>query len=302
MAKKKKPKKQNDQPVANVKKSKQSDQPVASVEKDPPPKKLSRKVYEKELDRLHVELVKLQEWIKDKGLKVVVIFEGRDTAGKGGTIKRIITRLNPRIVRVVALGVPTEREQTQWYFQRYVPHLPAAGEMVLFDRSWYNRALVERVMGFCTEDEYREFLRSCPEFERMLVRSGIILIKYWLSVSDEEQERRFQARIHDPVRRWKLSPMDVESRAKWVEYSMAKDDMFKYTDIKQAPWYVINADVKKHARLNCINHLLSLIPYEDMTPEPVELPPRQDDVGYVRPPFSDQTFVPEVYPNDAKAR
>lgn len=295
MAKKKKSKKQNDQPVANVKKSKQKDQPVASAEKEPH-QKMSRKAYEKELNRLHVELVKLQEWIKDKGLKVVVIFEGRDTAGKGGTIKRIITRLNPRIARVVALGVPTERETTQWYFQRYVPHLPAAGEMVLFDRSWYNRALVERVMGFCTEEEYREFLRSCPEFERMLVRSGIILIKYWLSVSDAEQERRFQARIHDPVRRWKLSPMDVESRAKWIEYSRAKDEMFKYTDIKQAPWYVINADIKKHARLNCISHLLSLIPYEDLTPEPVELPPRQDDFGYVRPPITDQTFVPEKYP------
>jgi polyphosphate kinase 2 len=295
MAKKKKSKKQDDQPVANVKKSKPKAQPVASAEKEPPPK-MSRRVYEKELDRLHVELVKLQEWIKDKGLKVVVIFEGRDTAGKGGTIKRITTRLNPRVVRVVALGVPTEREKSQWYFQRYVPHLPAAGEMVLFDRSWYNRALVERVMGFCTEEEYREFLRSCPEFERMLVRSGIILIKYWLSVSDAEQERRFQARLHDPVRRWKLSPMDVESRAKWIGYSRAKDEMFKYTDIKQAPWYVINADVKKHARLNCISHLLSLIPYEDLTPEPVELPPRQDDVGYVRPPITDQTFVPEKYP------
>jgi polyphosphate kinase 2 len=297
MAKKKKAKKQESRPVANAKKQKPKPeaQPVASVEKAPP-EKMSRKAYERELDRLHVELVKLQEWIRHKGLKVVVIFEGRDTAGKGGTIKRIITRLNPRVVRVVALGVPTERETTQWYFQRYVPHLPAAGEMVLFDRSWYNRALVERVMGFCTEEEYREFLRSCPEFERMLVRSGIILIKYWLSVSDEEQERRFQARIHDPVRRWKLTPMDVESRARWIEYSRAKDEMFKYTDIKQASWYVINADVKKHARLNCINHLLSLIPYEDLTPEPVELPFRQDDFGYVRPPITDQTFVPEEYP------
>jgi polyphosphate kinase 2 len=261
------------------------------------PQKMKRKEYEQELARLQVELVKLQEWIKHKGLKVVVIFEGRDTAGKGGTIKRIMDRLNPRIVRVVALGVPTEKEKTQWYFQRYVPHLPAAGEMVLLDRSWYNRALVERVMGFCTEEEYREFLRSCPEFERMLVRSGIILIKYWLSVSDEEQERRFQARIHDPVRRWKLSPMDLESRKKWVEYSKAKDDMFKYTDIKQAPWYVVNADVKRHARLNIISHLLSMIPFDDLTPEPLELPPRQADVGYVRPPFSDQTFIPEVYPS-----
>jgi polyphosphate kinase 2 len=259
-------------------------------------KKMKRKKYEEELANLQIELVKLQEWIKHAGLKVVVIFEGRDTAGKGGTIKRIMDRLNPRIVRVVALGTPTEKEKTQWYFQRYTPHLPAAGEMVLFDRSWYNRALVERVMGFCTEEEYREFMRSCPEFERMLVRSGIILIKYYLSVSDEEQERRFQARIHDPVRRWKLSPMDVESRKRWVEYSKAKDEMFKYTDIKQAPWYVVNADVKRHARLNVIRHLLSMIPYEDLTPEPIELPPRQEDVGYVRPPFSDQTFIPEPYP------
>jgi polyphosphate kinase 2 len=259
-------------------------------------KKMSAKEYEKELAKLQVELVKLQEWIKLKGLKVVVIFEGRDTAGKGGTIKRITDRLNPRIARIVALGVPTEKEKTQWYFQRYVDHLPAAGEMVLFDRSWYNRALVEQVMGFCTEDEYREFLRSCPEFERMLVRSGIILIKYWLSVSDEEQERRFQARIHDPVRRWKLSPMDLESRKKWEEYSKAKDEMFKYTDIKQAPWYVVNADVKRHARLNIIKHLLSMIPYEDLTPEPLELPPRQQETGYVRPPMTDQTFIPEYYP------
>lgn len=261
-------------------------------------KKMNRKAYEKELAAFQVEMVKLQEWIKHKGLKVVVIFEGRDTAGKGGIIKRIMERLNPRIVRVVALGTPTEKEKTQWYFQRYVPHLPAAGEMVLFDRSWYNRAGVERVMGFCTDEEYREFLRSCPEFERMLVRSGIILIKYWLSVSDEEQERRFQARIHDPVRRWKLSPMDVESRGKWIEYSRAKDEMFKYTDIKQAPWYVVNADIKRHARLNLIRHLLSMISYEDLTPNPIELPPRQDDIGYVRPPITDQTFVPEYYPNE----
>ncbi|RME50850.1 MAG: polyphosphate kinase 2 [Caldilineae bacterium] len=263
-------------------------------------KRIPKKVYERELAKLQVELVKLQEWIKHKGLKVVVVFEGRDAAGKGGVIKRITQRLNPRIVRVVALGTPTEREKTQWYFQRYVPHLPAAGEMVLFDRSWYNRAGVERVMGFCTEDEYREFLRSCPEFERMLVRSGIILIKYWFSVSDEEQERRFQARIYDPVKRWKLSPMDLESRARWVEYSIAKDEMFKYTDIKQAPWYVVNADDKRLARLNCIHHLLSMIPYEDLTPEPVELPPRQENFGYVRPPITDQTFVPEVYTADTR--
>ncbi len=259
-------------------------------------RKMDRKAYEKELVKLQVELVKLQEWIRHKRLKVVVVFEGRDAAGKGGVIKRITQRLNPRIARVVALGTPTEREKTQWYFQRYVPHLPAAGEMVLFDRSWYNRAGVERVMGFCTEEEYREFMRSCPEFERMLVRSGIILIKYWFSVSDEEQERRFQARLTDPTKRWKLSPMDLESRARWVEYSRAKDEMFKYTDIKQAPWYVVNADVKRHARLNCIHHLLSMIPYEDLTPKRIELPPRQADVGYIRPPFTDQTFVPEIYP------
>ncbi|HEY5738775.1 MAG TPA: polyphosphate kinase 2 [Gammaproteobacteria bacterium] len=255
--------------------------------------KISNKEYDKELAELQIELVKLQEWIKEKGLKVVCIFEGRDAAGKGGVIKRITESLNPRICRVVALGTPTEREKTQWYFQRYVPHLPAAGEMVLFDRSWYNRAGVERVMGFCSEHEYEEFMRSCPEFERMLVRSGIILIKYWFSVSDEEQERRFQGRIKDPTKRWKLSPMDVESRNNWVEYSKAKDQMFAHTDIKQAPWYVVNADVKKHARLNCIKHLLSMIPYEDLTPEPVELPPREKAGGYVRPPLNDQTFVPE---------
>lgn len=259
------------------------------------PKKLSSEFYEKELARLQTELVKLQEWIKAKGLKVVIIFEGRDAAGKGGVIKRITQRLNPRVCRVVALGTPTEREKTQWYFQRYVPHLPAAGEMVLFDRSWYNRAGVERVMGFCTEKQYQEFFRTCPEFERMLVRSGIILIKYWFSVSDDEQERRFQSRIDDRTKRWKLSPIDLASREKWIEYSIAKDEMFKYTDIKQAPWYVVNADNKKRARLNCISHILSIIPYEDLTPKPIELPPRQDDKGYVRPPFTDQTFVPDKY-------
>ncbi len=252
-------------------------------------------VYLKELARLQVELVKMQEWIRAKGLKVVVIFEGRDAAGKGGVIQRIMEPLNPRYTRVVALPTPTEREKTQWYFQRYVAHLPAAGEIVLFDRSWYNRAGVERVMGFCTEEEYREFLRSCPEFERMLIRAGIILVKYWFSVSDAEQEKRFQDRIANPTKRWKLSPMDLESRARWVEYSKAKDEMFAYTDIKQAPWYVVPSDDKKRARLNVIAHLLSLIPYEDLTPEPIVLPPRQGDVGYVRPPMTDQTFVPEVY-------
>ena len=261
----------------------------------PSVRKIKNKVYLAEIEKLHVELVKLQEWIKAQGIKVVVLFEGRDAAGKGGAIKRITEHLNPRFARVVALGTPTEREKTQWYFQRYVAHLPAAGEMVLFDRSWYNRAGVERVMGFCTEAEYQEFLRSCPEFERMLVRAGIVLIKYWFSVSDDEQERRFQARLDDPTRRWKLSPMDLQSRAKWVEYSRAKDVMFAHTDIKQAPWYVVNADNKKRARLNVMHHLLSLIPYKDLTPEPIVLPPREPDEGYVRPPLSDQTFIPEVY-------
>jgi polyphosphate kinase 2 len=261
----------------------------------PAPTTLGKGVYLRELERLQVELVKLQYWIKERGLKVVVIFEGRDAAGKGGVIKRITESLNPRHTRVVALGVPTEREASQWYFQRYVAQLPAAGEMVLFDRSWYNRAGVERVMGFCTEEQYQEFLRSCPEFERMLIRSGTILIKYWFSVSDEEQERRFRARLNDPTRRWKLSPMDLESRTRWIEYSRAKDEMFKFTDTKQSPWYVVNADDKRCARLNCIAHLLSLIPYEDLTPEPIALPPRQEDTGYVRPPMEYQTFVPEVY-------
>ena len=289
MPKKKGSKNKTDEKVISASAEKTQNEPEKKQ------KKINNKDYEKELFRLQVELVKLQEWVKLKGLKVVVIFEGRDAAGKGGVIKRITQRLNPRICRVVALGTPTEREKTQWYFQRYVPHLPAAGEIVLLDRSWYNRAGVERVMGFCTEEEYQEFLRSCPEFERMLVRSGIILIKYWFSVSDEEQERRFQARITDSTKRWKLSPMDLESRSKWVQYSMAKDEMFAYTDIKQAPWYAVNSDIKKHARLNCIRHLLSMIPYEDLTPEPIELPPRQDDIKYIRPPISDQNYVPEEY-------
>jgi len=258
-------------------------------------KKLKAGIYDEEMAKYAVELVKLQEWIRAKGLKVVVIFEGRDAAGKGGVIKSITQPLNPRVCRVVALGTPTEREKTQWYFQRYVPHLPAAGEMVLFDRSWYNRAGVEHVMGFCTDAEYQEFMRTCPEFERMLIRSGIILIKYWFSVSDEEQERRFQDRISKPTKRWKLSALDLESRRRWVEYSRAKDEMFAHTDIKQAPWYVVHSDDKRRAHLNCIHHLLSMIPYEDLTPEPIVLPPRQEDTGYVRPPLTDQTFVPEVY-------
>ena len=262
---------------------------------------IDKKRYEEELRELQIELVKMQEWIKAKGLKLVVLFEGRDAAGKGGVIKRITESLNPRSCRVVALPTPTDREKTQWYFQRYVANLPAAGEMVLFDRSWYNRAGVERVMGFCTDEEYAEFMRSVPEFERMLVRSGIILIKYWFSVSDREQEKRFQARIEDPAKRWKLSPMDLQSRSRWVEYSRAKDEMFAHTDIKQAPWYVVNADNKMCARLNCIRHLLGMIPYEDLTPEPMVLPPRQEDTAYVRPPITDQTFVPQVYQIEEKS-
>ncbi|RKY93726.1 MAG: polyphosphate kinase 2 [Ignavibacteriae bacterium] len=258
-------------------------------------KQLTAEDYEEQLTLLQVELVKLQKWIVNKGLKVVVLFEGRDAAGKGGVITRITQRLNPRVCRIVALATPTEREKTQWYFQRYINHLPAAGEIVLFDRSWYNRAGVEYVMKFCTENEHREFLRSCPEFERMLVRSGIILIKYWFSVSDEEQERRFQNRIKDRTKRWKLSEMDLESREKWVEYSKAKDIMFAHTDIKQAPWFVVDADNKKRARLNTISHLLSSLPYEDIKPEPIKLPPRQKKMGYIRPPFEDQNFVPEKY-------
>jgi polyphosphate kinase len=250
--------------------------------------------YAQELRRLQIELVKLQEWIRHKGLRVVVLFEGRDAAGKGGSIKRITETLNPRICRVVALGTPTEKEKTQWYFQRYVAELPSAGEMVLFDRSWYNRAGVERVMGFCSENEYLEFLQTCPEFERMLARSGIVVIKYWFSVSDEEQERRFQDRMNDVTKRWKLSAMDLQSRAHWVEYSRAKDEMFAYTDTKQVPWYVVNANNKKCARLNVIHHLLSLIPYEDLTPKPMKLP-ALDKSKYVRPPLHEQTFVPDVY-------
>jgi polyphosphate kinase 2 len=257
--------------------------------------KLNRVEYEKFLRNLEIELVKLQEWVKTEKLRVVVAFEGRDAAGKGGVIQTIAGCLNPRICRIVALGVPTEKEKTQWYFQRYVSQLPAGGEIVIFDRSWYNRAGVEKVMGYCTSDEYEEFLRSCPEFERMLLRSGIILIKYWFSVSDHEQEKRFQDRISDPTKRWKISPMDIESRDKWIEYSMAKDKMFSYTDTKQSPWFVVQADDKRRARLNCIDHLLSLIPYKDLTPKPFKLPPLIHDVAYVRPPLTEQTFVPEKY-------
>jgi polyphosphate kinase 2 len=257
--------------------------------------KLTNSYYLHEMTKLQEELVKLQYWVKEKGLRAVVVFEGRDAAGKGGVIKRITERTNPRTIRVVALGIPTEREKTQWYFQRWAAHLPAGGEVVLFDRSWYTRAITEYVMGFCTEDEYREFLRSCPQYERMLVRSGMILLKYWFSVSDEEQERRFQIRAADPKRRWKLSPMDIKSRDKWEEYSKAKDRMFDYTDIKQAPWYVVDADDKKRARLNCISHIVSQIPYEDILPDPIELPHRKEGTGYIRPPFDEQTFVPSEY-------
>jgi len=261
---------------------------------DDSPQVLSKKQYEKELKRLQSELVELQEWIVHVGLRVAVLFEGRDTAGKGGVIKRIGEETNPRVVRTVALGTPTEREKTQWYFQRYVAQLPAAGEMVLFDRSWYNRAGVERVMGFCSDEEYWEFMRSAPRFEELLMRSGLILVKYWLSVSDEEQERRFQARIDDPTKQWKLSPMDIEARARWVDYAEAKDEMFAYTDTKDSPWFVVDADDKRTARLNLISHLLEKIPHQPVHEERIELPPRQER-AYVRPPADSQTFVPERF-------
>ncbi|MCP3990035.1 MAG: polyphosphate kinase 2 [Actinomycetia bacterium] len=258
--------------------------------------RLDKDYYEKELARLQRELVKLQEWVAAEGLRVCIIFEGRDAAGKGGAIKRIVERTNPRVVQVVALAKPTGREATQWYFQRYVSHLPAAGEIVLFDRSWYNRAGVERVMGFCSDDEYDEFLRTCPDFERMLIRSGIILIKFWFSVSDAEQESRFADRVKNPEKRWKLSDMDLESRARWVDYSIAKDRMFEHTDTKASPWWVVDADDKRRARLNCIHHLLESIPYDDLTSSEIELPDRQD-LTYKRPPLSEQTFVADRYPD-----
>jgi polyphosphate kinase 2 len=269
--------------------------PAASEKKEPKTLRLGKDCdYDKELSRLQVELVKLQEWIRQEKLRVVVLFEGRDAAGKGGAIKRITESLNPRVCRVVALTTPTEREQSQWYFQRYVAHLPAAGEMVLFDRSWYNRAGVEHVMGFCTDAQYLEFMQSCPEFERMLQRSGIRLIKYWFSVSDEEQERRFQDRMRNPTKRWKLSPMDLESRKHWAEYSRAKDEMFAVTDTKLSPWFVVNAENKKCARLNVISHLLSQFAYRDLTPEPLELP-KLEKSKYVRPPIQEQNFIPLIY-------
>ena len=271
---------------------------AAHHEGPPNPEKLEKlpdKKYLKELSKLHIELAKLQSWVKATGQKIVVIFEGRDAAGKGGTIKTLTEPLNPRIARVVALGTPTDREKSQWYFQRYVAHLPSAGEMVLFDRSWYNRAGVERVMGFASEDQVFEFLHAVPQFERMLVRSGIKLIKYWFSVSAEVQEARFQSRVEHPTKRWKISPMDIESRLRWDEYSRAKDEMFAFTDIKQAPWYVVEANDKKRARLNTINHLLSLFPYEDHIGLPLELPPRPTRSTYVRPPYEEQNLVPRVW-------
>lgn len=258
-------------------------------------RKLKKKVYEKELKRLQIELAKLQQWVKTEGLRVVVLFEGRDAAGKGGVIKRIIQRMNPRVCRVVALGVPTEREKTQWYFQRYVAHLPAAGEIVLFDRSWYNRAGVERVMGFCSNEEYQEFLETAPEFEKMLQKSGIILIKYWFSVSDEVQEARFQARINKPTTRWKLTQMDLESRERWIDFTVAKDAMFDATDLPESPWFVVNADFKRKARLNCINHMLSKIPYKYLTPKAIILEERPKNPEPVRPPIENQTFVKELF-------
>lgn len=287
--------KKNDDKVENTSKKKLKRENSKGKKAGDSEKKLSKKVYAKELERLQRELVKLQYWVKGKGLKVVVIFEGRDAAGKGGAIKRISECLNPRICKVVALAAPTEKEKGQWYFQRYVAQLPSAGEIALFDRSWYNRAGVERVMGFCNHKEYVEFLRSCPEFEHMLQRAGIILIKYWFSVSDDEQEKRFQDRLEDPSKRWKLSPMDLEARARWVEYSRAKDDMFAATDTTRSPWNVVEADDKKRARLNCISHLLSQIDYKDLTPPPLKLPKRQKNIDYERPPLSTQNFVPDEF-------
>jgi polyphosphate kinase len=268
---------------------------MANTERTGKRGKLKRAFYEEELERMHVELIKLQEHVKSQGLRVVVIFEGRDAAGKGGVIKTITADMNPRVARIAALPAPNDRERTQWYFQRYVAQLPAAGEIVLFDRSWYNRAGVERVMGFCTEAEYEEFMRACPLFEEMLIRSGITLIKYWFSVSDDEQERRFQARLADPAKHWKLSPMDLESRARWVDYSKAKDEMFARTDTELSPWWVVDADDKRRARLNTITHLLSSVSYEEVAPVQLTLPPRQSEDGYVRPPLETQRFVPAVY-------
>ncbi len=270
-----------------------------SEDKSATTRKISNKDYNAAMAELQVELVKLQEWVKKEGLQVLLIFEGRDAAGKGGTIKRLTQSLSPRVARVVALQAPNRREKLQWYFQRYIAHLPSNGEIAIFDRSWYNRAGVERVMGFCTDAEYWEFMVSVCDLERMLVRSGMKVIKYWFSVSDAEQERRFRARLTDPLKRWKLSPMDLESRARWVEYSRAKDEMMARTDIPEARWHVVNSDVKKQARLNCIAHFLSQIPYEDVTPEHIEFGERPEHPDYVRPPFSSQNIIPEPYPPKA---
>ncbi|MDB6060954.1 MAG: polyphosphate kinase 2 [Verrucomicrobiaceae bacterium] len=258
-------------------------------------RKQSRRIYFRELFRLQRELVKLQEWVVETGHKVVILFEGRDAAGKGGVIKRITQRLNPRVCRVAALPAPTERERTQWYFQRYVPHLPAAGEIVLFDRSWYNRAGVERVMGFCSDDEYEEFFRSVGEFEKMLTRSGIQLVKYWFSITDDEQNLRFLGRIHDPLKQWKLSPMDLESRKRWEDYTKAKEIMLDRSHIPEAPWWMVQAVDKKKARLNCIHHLLKLIPYEEIRRPPVVLPTRVHNPDYLRNPVPEEMIVPEIY-------
>jgi polyphosphate kinase 2 len=276
----------------------QAEMPVAADREPHTTKngKLDRAYYEAELLKLQIELVKLQEWVRQEGLRVVVIFEGRDAAGKGGTIKRVTAALNPRICRVVALPSPTDREQSQWYFQRYVEQLPAAGEIVLFDRSWYNRAGVESVMGFATPEQVEEFFRDCPEFERMLMRSGVTLVKYWFSVSDEEQDKRFQDRLDNPLKRWKFSEMDLEGRDRWEEYSRAKDEMFRYTDTRDSPWWVVDSNDKKRARLNCISHLLSVIPYQDVTPPAMVLRPRKEaSKGYMRVPIDSQTFVPTRY-------
>ena len=261
--------------------------------------RLKKKLYESELERLQTDLVKMQYWVKATGFRMIVVFEGRDAAGKGGTIKRLTEPLNPRGCRVVALGTPSDQQKTQWYFQRYVEHFPSAGEIVVFDRSWYNRAGVERVMGFCSEEQVERFLDDCPRFEQMLVNSGILLLKYWFSVSDVEQEARFQSRIDDPTRRWKLSPMDLEARNRWVQFSKAKDAMFARTNIPEAPWFTVEADDKRRARLNCLSHLLSKVPWDDMTPPAIELPARPEQGDYDRPPIEEQFFVPNLYPYPA---
>lgn len=259
------------------------------------PDMLDRRTYYRNLLRLQIELIKLHDWVAETGAKVLILCEGRDSAGKGGVIKRIVQRLNPRVARVVALPAPTEREKSQWYFQRYVPHLPAGGEMVLFDRSWYNRAGVERVMGFASDDEVEQFFRDVPEFERMLVRSGIILLKYWFSITDEEQQLRFMMRIHDPMKQWKLSPMDLESRIRWEDYTKAKEDMFSRTNIPEAPWYIVEGNDKKRERLNCIEHILSKIPYKEVDHEKVTLPDRVFNPDYERRVLPDELYVPKVY-------